>query len=315
MKKQIGDFTLEQVDEGLLVSQFGKAYVARKWQLRPQLCDLVQSFVDMGFGAALQRGHPKDSGLYPAGNGTEYLSFGPSHDHLWAVTLNNQCAAREPGGWGRIHHVLLNKNYISALNKSNISWEQWMSPQHPLVDLAGFERAKPILLDGARELLSRGRRASSPTRGIRNEDELQAELIKRAKAGQDFIRGAVEYVGHEIPLGWSGGPRGEGNIDLAVFDPERRILYVIELKHPTVVGSAPVRQIERYLGHPDCLDLADRLGATKTVGVLSGLKVDSRALRTIELSKLPIAAFRVEPEKDFRMELDFANEHYAHTVG
>ena len=66
------DLCLSQVARGVLVQQSGREYLARKWQLTPQVAEIVRTAVKNGFSCLWVDGHPSTSNAH-------YICFARDH--------------------------------------------------------------------------------------------------------------------------------------------------------------------------------------------------------------------------------------------
>lgn len=79
---------IDQLEEGLLVSQAGQAYVARNWRLTEPVAELIETAIDSGLTCMIRDDHPRANARWPNTRGTVYLAFSPSPDHQWSVAID-----------------------------------------------------------------------------------------------------------------------------------------------------------------------------------------------------------------------------------
>jgi hypothetical protein len=82
------DLRIEATEQGLLVSQEGKRYLARKWQLTPEVIKVIETGIAAGLTNLWQYGHPsKDE--------SPHISFSFSRDPVsWVFVIGAE--ARPP---------------------------------------------------------------------------------------------------------------------------------------------------------------------------------------------------------------------------
>ena len=114
MAKQFGyPIKLENVENGIKVSQYGKAYIAKRWILNDDVERLVWSMLDTGMSCMIREKHPLPSRLLPDGEGVVHLSFSPTPKHDWAMAIDRP----------NLDYAAFNGKYREQFEAFNIPFE------------------------------------------------------------------------------------------------------------------------------------------------------------------------------------------------
>jgi len=118
------DLVMTNTSWGLRVSQHGREYVARNWQITGKVVTVVDAAIRVGLHCLWGHGHPQDR--YFAGGdrydkGSAHLSFSASHDTPWFFVLGWE--ARPP----EIHWITVNKKHQDLLDTAGITYEKQIS--------------------------------------------------------------------------------------------------------------------------------------------------------------------------------------------
>ena len=109
------DLTLEKETGGVRVTQNGKSYLARRWQLRENVRAMIYLSISQCFHFLWVKNHPR-------GDAIHYICFARSHTPPWDYLL-----AKENNG----EPITINKNHEARLLNAGIHFEtQTGSGQH-----------------------------------------------------------------------------------------------------------------------------------------------------------------------------------------
>ena len=89
---------VKQLEDGVLVSQNGQAYVARNWRLDVPVIRLIEQAISAGLGCMIRKDHPRKNARWPNTRGTVYLAFSPSPDHQWSLAIDSFNSVRHDFG-------------------------------------------------------------------------------------------------------------------------------------------------------------------------------------------------------------------------
>ena len=128
---------LTELPEGVEVSQFGHAYIARNWKLTPDVHRAVETAIQAGFTAMLQQGHPQTFRRRPSDRGVVYLTFSQFYEQPWVFVLDEDCSS----DFARPHSFKLHKRFTSVLNELTIAGRpEWKSNKHLSVNIGYLGR-------------------------------------------------------------------------------------------------------------------------------------------------------------------------------
>lgn len=88
-KKPEFDIRLEEVADGIQVTQHGRTYLARKWQLTPNVRSVIDSALQHGLTCLWQTNHPR-------GETSHHISFSFTHSKAsWVFVIGSPSAPPE----------------------------------------------------------------------------------------------------------------------------------------------------------------------------------------------------------------------------
>ena len=244
---------LEQIDEGIMVSQKGNRYLARGWCLTEDLVELMKRFLDAGFNCLIRTGHPQPS---KRPTGVAYIGFSSNENEPWLAVLD-QYSGQKP-----IRRLTVNARFRDLLTAAGIpfNWET-AGGKNMFVAVADVDQllreVTPVV---TRSLNDAGgnQRPGGTRAALTTELELQSLLIENTQKKMfSGIFGAVKSV--------IVNPRWRNNAD--GLDPQTSdipdvlvetdsALWVLELKLHEV-GVQAVHQVSRYVSNPACHALAN----------------------------------------------------------
>ncbi|MBN2565985.1 MAG: hypothetical protein JXB46_09785 [Candidatus Eisenbacteria bacterium] len=229
------DIRIEEVPGGVLVSQEGHQYLARRWRLTPQVRRVLDLGIEHGLTCLWRSGHP-------IGLERHHISFSFTHARAsWVFAIGGEA------GPPRLKRVTFNKQLKEYFKHSGLDWVwNWENAggKNIFIDPNDLESVLQTLpLDHIRRGdLPVTRR--SPTRSSRQfyakESDLERELYGMIR------RGAVPTVEVQTQRRFDANDRFEvaPRPDILVADHE--MMIVIELKLHEA-GEADLGQIDRYL--------------------------------------------------------------------
>ena len=98
---------------GTRVTQHGRTYIARKWELTAEIKEILSKATDLGFAKFWRYGQPQDSYFLGGANylkGSPHISCSRGHSDPWVFALDQICRGRE-GGRQKIKEITFNKLY------------------------------------------------------------------------------------------------------------------------------------------------------------------------------------------------------------
>jgi len=130
---------------GTRVTQDGRTYIARKWELTAEIKEVLSKANDLGFAKFWRYGQPQDSYFLGGANylkGSPHISCSRGHSDPWVFALDQICRGRE-GGRQKIKEITFNKLY-------KIYWETALTGGEPSPPTDG------ILLPGTYKIQNYG---------------------------------------------------------------------------------------------------------------------------------------------------------------
>jgi len=141
---QVG-LVITRAEKGILIQQDKTEYVARSFQLSPEIEKLIDVAIKFGFKSMLQHNHPREANRGKSGPGVTYLAFSRNYHDIWTFGINMDCLKMKKSCDG-LYRVMINKKYSDVLKSNHISYEvEWGSSQNVYVDINLFERSVGIL--------------------------------------------------------------------------------------------------------------------------------------------------------------------------
>jgi hypothetical protein len=233
------DLRLFQHPEGLMVSQGGDSYLARKWRLSTDLVCLVDAALDVGFACAIRHNHPRPHNRLP--KGVEYLGFSRVPSERWVFVVDQfSCLGRGPRE--RILKVTFEQAYRATIERAGIPFEpEPAGGQNLFVPYANAI--------GAIEACAKDVEFVEENLGTRHWEDTKARIgFITESILESFLRkhwdhlpiaDEIELLDHQVPV-------EGGYIDLLGRNRVSGSLVVIELKRNRV-GPEVLDQLARYV--------------------------------------------------------------------
>lgn len=200
---------------GLLVSQYDDAYVARNWRLTSQTVGLVLTALNSDLRWMIRDGMPQASALWPNKRGRVYLAFSPTRENQWSMAIDTP---RKQGGYG---HAVFNGKHLVV-------------PSHRVLStlklIGKFDHSVLYM-----------NRSSTPVQGFSTEYDIQRTLLldwRRTPFAKQY-----ELVTDEYPVD---GGRNSRRIDILARSKSKIGHLVIEIKRAQADGDA-VKQLREYV--------------------------------------------------------------------
>ena len=269
---------------GILVSQNGAAYIARKWRLTEQVVEVVQWALDSGLCWLIQNGHPKESHRYPHGNGGEYIAFSPVQENLWVFAIDQQSPTNSKERMD-VRRAVFQKKYRAIFNEHGIRFRAEPSVnKNLLVELSDLREAIAVAASVARDIGTIGgsRKILGSYKGFIDEAHLQGRLLKywdRINFGRSFDCLASE---HRI----SNGRR----IDILARDRESGAVVVLELKQQVAKETVISEQIIPYVKDAALQEYAKSRGSVAW-GCLIAEQIPQKVREAVWACSHPVVAF------------------------
>jgi hypothetical protein len=298
-RNQTVDLHIQEIDAGLLISQAGRSYIARRWRLTKDVVNVIEMAIKSGLVNLIQNGHPQESKLLPNGDGADYITFSDDPNHRWVFVLDMDSAPSQ----SKLQKVKFNKKYKHYLRDQGISCPpEWRSPQELVVNVSDLRRA----LDATKLFWS----SLGQKSGVGAERGQHAYFVD-----EEDLHSHIFQNWNECPLSDTlmmpiskhliGSVAARiGEIDLLTTD-RRGNTFVIELKNRAVFntgGETPDMQLIRYMTHPDIVRSA-RVAGGQVYGVLIAQEMDYRLRSAVRRCQHPIVAYEIsKAESGMRLQ-------------
>ena len=280
--------SMRQRREGLEISQGGKAYIARDWQLSNEVLAVVEMAISCGFTCFIQNEHPKENMLFPHGKGADYITFSRKQHDRWLFVLDLYSCANRKKGTPRMlpYQVTFYITYKPDLERNGVPFELMGAANGrgilvPIEYLAAAIAACQQNLDHTSSIGGPRGVEQKSVKGFLYEGNLQARMIKywsNCNFGKELV-----FVDQEIAF--------DGNrLDILARVQGLNQLVLIELKHPKAEVSS-VNQITRYMEKIK----HKQIGIGKQIlGAIIAEQIPQNTRNAILTSSLPIRAFEAK---------------------
>ena len=229
---------LRDVDSGLLVKQFGDAYVARNWQLTDRTVKLVRTAIESGLRWMIREGHPRANALWPSGRGTVYLAFSPTRENQWSMAIDRFSRSRGDFGAavfnGKYHEQFVQHGVAFEFEKRN------RTAGHMVVASNHVLRTLRLLRKLDHRVLYLGR-SNKTIEGFATEYDIQRALLFDWR--NTVLSERYDVITDEFPVDLGQNPR---RIDILCRDRDSDDRLVVEIKRAEASLDA-IRQIKGYL--------------------------------------------------------------------
>ena len=229
---------LRNLDDGLLVKQFGDAYVARCWQLTDRTVKLVQTAIESGLHWMIREGHPRANALWPSGKGTVYLAFSPTRENQWSMAIDR--FSRSRGDFG---DAVFNGKYHEQFVQHGVAFEfekRNRTAGHMVVASNHVLRTLRLLRKLDHRVLYLGR-SNKTIEGFATEYDIQRALLFDWR--NTVLSERYDVITDEFPVDLGQNPR---RIDILCRDRDSDDRLVVEIKRAEANLDA-IRQIKGYL--------------------------------------------------------------------
>ena len=226
------DLLITEQNEGLLIAQNNKTFLARKWRLTQEVKDIIELSLNKGFSKLWVEGHPK-------GDTSHYICFSRSHSKPWEYLLGGE--ARPPN----IKMITVNATHRKLLETSNVNfhWQNFggkhlfLSPKTEMLELLISEISKvphesfiPITKSGGTKI---------KRSGFRKENELEEFIFESLTSSGYLVYRQHRFItNNEL----------ESDSKPDIILEENNNVYIIELKL-NAAHTADLNQLFRYLNN------------------------------------------------------------------
>lgn len=270
---------IKEIEGGLLVQQYGEAYVARNWRLSSSVDQLIRTAISSGLDWMIRSDHPLRKARWPNAQGVVYLAFSASPELQWSIAIDTFRPARNDFG-----HAVFNGKYLAQFTAKGIpfAFEGRNKTAGHLVVARDF--VIPTIIDLVHfdhSVLSLNRTPHQGD-GFTTEYVIQHSLL--ANWQQTPWADRYNLVQDEFPVD---GGFASRRIDILARDPSTGDWLVIEIKRAEAKPEA-VEQVAEYL-------LALRKRDDFAHGRLGGILIAERiplSVRSLAESK-GIAAYEI----------------------
>jgi len=272
--------TVENVANGLLVRQAGKAYVARNWTLAPSVEDLIETAFAAGLSCMIREDHPRRNARWPNDRGVVYLAFSPNPEDQWSLAIDTF----RPGG-GDFGFGVFNGKYQTQFDAAGLPFVFEGRNKGAGHLVVARDRVIPTLraLATFDHSVLAFNRTPHLGEGFTTEYVIQRQILTNWQQTPWFAR--YDVVQDEFPV--DGGLTSR-RIDILARDRITGDWLVIELKraeaHPSAVG-----QVAEYL---TALGRRDDFAAGRLQGALVAQRVPPN-VRSMAMAE-GVAAYEIE---------------------
>ena len=271
---------LEELDEGLLVRQYGDAYVARRWRLNEHTQALVRACLAGGLRWMIRKGHPQAHARWPSGRGRVYLAFSPTREGQWSIAVDSVNAGRDDFGI-----AVFNGKYRRQFDLGGIRYEfekRNRRSGHLVVDRDRVLPTLKAMAEFDHTVLSLGRSGQNRNGFVHEYDIQQAVLFGWSKTP---FGAQARIVGDEVPVDSGKNPR---RVDILARDIETGDYLVIEIKRAEAQSDA-IDQLQSYI---EGMERRAEFGESTLRGILVAERVSPAV--TEEARAAGITAYEIE---------------------
>ena len=227
------DLRLLQIDDGIIVQQHGREYLARRWQLTATVEGIIQTAIDNKFNCLWVDGHPLSASAH-------YMCFSRSHEKPWEFLIGGE--ANPP----QVKCITINKKLRSPLSEisDDLIWQNF-GGKHLFIepDLNKLKWLISLLKRIPRENL-----ATSNNRRSLSKHEQKVIGFQLEKHLEDFIFEQLLSNGHQpIRQPKAFAPNRlieQASIPDIILEHENEV-FIVELK-PNATDIADLHQLNRY---------------------------------------------------------------------
>jgi hypothetical protein len=270
MRREFGfGISLEDREHGLLVQQYGEAYVARNWRLTPAVIELVKTCLDSGLQWMIRKDHPRSNSRWPNDRGVVYLAFSPTQDEHWSLAIDTWRPGR-----GDFDFAVFNGKYQAQFEARGIPFRFEKRNKGAGHVEVSRDRVLPTIreLAGFDHTVLQMFRSQHDTTGYGTEYDIQRDLLVNWNR-TPFAHEGYEIVQDEFPV--DGGLTSR-RIDVLCRHRSTRDWLIIELKRAEANESA-VSQVTGYLR---ALGRRDEFGYDRLEGCLVAERLSERVLHS-----------------------------------
>ncbi|MBK9578949.1 MAG: DUF91 domain-containing protein [Fibrobacteres bacterium] len=275
---------LEQAAEGVVVRQFGDAYVARNWRLTDDVIAKIKICLGSGLKAMIQVRHPEYANRMPKGDGVIYFSFARSEKEMWIVVFNDNSPFPKKRPFDNVSTVLINKRFRHFLTAGDIPWvtEKGRSACNVEIPCEFLETAIASCLKGMEGDFQKNLSILGDQKGgFRGESDIEKWLMENL---EDRSGGQLEIIGRQVRL-------ENGIIDILAIDKDSDQVLIIEVKQQRAVSSVVEEQIPRYLASQRVMGICKN---RRAIGVLVAEEIPESIRRLIREHSLPLRGYEIK---------------------
>lgn len=274
-----GGIEIEALDQGLLVSQHGEAYVARHWQISPATVELIETAIGSGLGCMIRDDHPRRNVRWPNTRGVVYLAFSPSPGGQWSLAIDTYHPGRGDFGFavfnGKYQAQFVGAGLPFTFERRNkgagnliVAREQVIPAIKAL--LAKFDYAVLALNRSAHE-----------GEGFTTEYVLQRQIL--TNWSQTPWAERYDVVQDEFPID---GGLNSRRIDILARDRRSGDWLIVELKR----AEASIAVVNQVAGYLSALGRRDDFAHGRLDGVLVAERVSPTVRAAADLEGVAVYA-------------------------
>ena len=242
------DLLITEQDEGLLIAQNNKTFLARKWKLTKEVQEIIRLSLNKGFCKLWVDGHPK-------GDSSHYICFSRSHSKPWEYLIGGE--AKPPN----VKMITVNNTHRKLLETSSVNfhWQNFggkhlfLSPKIEMLKLLIAEISRVPHESFVTNNKSVGTRIKQS--GFRIENELEEYVFNKLISNSYIVHRQHRFkTNNEL--------ESDSKPDIILEDNNK--VYIIELKL-NAAHIADLNQLDRYLNNNK---LISRFSGREIIGIL-----------------------------------------------
>ena len=229
------DLSIEEQDMGLYISQNGKSFLARKWQLTSEVREIIKASIQGGFNKLWVENHPK-------GSSSHYICFSRSHLKPWEFLIGGE--AKPPS----IKMITVNNTHRKILDDSKVDfhWQNFggkhlfLPPKIELLkqlmgEISKYPHSNFNIKGKGHNFKKRVIRKT----GFQTEKELEDYVFRKLKTHNTSVFRQKKFNTEQYLV--------PNSIPDIIIEKEKEV-FILELKL-NAANTADIYQLKRYLNN------------------------------------------------------------------
>ncbi len=227
------DLRLLQTDEGVIVQQHGREYLARRWKLTATVKEIIQTAIDNKFNCLWVDGHPLNATAH-------YICFSRSHEKPWEFLIGGE--ANPP----QVKCITINKKLRAPLSEisDDLIWQNF-GGKHLFIE-PDLNRLKWLI--GLLKIIPKETLVASNLKRKLSKREEKVVGFQLEKHLEDFIFEQLIANGYQpIRQPKAFAPNRfieQASIPDIILELKNEV-FIVELK-PNATDIADLHQLNRY---------------------------------------------------------------------